>query len=159
MIAIGDQIPNIALKTPTSEGIKEVSTLDLFRGKKAVLFAVPGAFTPTCSDDHLPGYTAHADDLKAKGVELVACVAVNDVHVMSAWAKARNTVGLVQMLADGNADFARAAGLDIDLAKAGMGIRSRRYAMILEDGVVRYLGVEPAPGVTVSGAPAVLAAL
>ena len=159
MIAIGDQIPNVTLKTPTADGIKDISTHDLFRGKKAVLFAVPGAFTPTCSDDHLPSYTALADDLKAKGIELVVCTAVNDAHVLRSWSKARNADGLVQMLADGNGDFARAVGLEVDLAKAGMGLRSRRYAMVLDDGVVRYLVVEPAPGVTVSGAAAVVAAL
>lgn len=159
MIAVGDQIPDVQLQTMTAEGVRPVSTGELFRGKKAVLFAVPGAFTPTCSDHHLPGFVLHAADLRGKGVEVVACVAVNDVHVMGAWAKHRGTGDDLRILADGNGELARALGLEIDLARAGMGRRSRRYAMILDDGVVRYLGVEPAPGVTVSGAEAVLAAL
>ncbi len=159
MIAVGDKLPSVKLQTKTSDGVEGVDTGALFAGKKAVLFAVPGAFTPTCSDDHLPGFLVHADALRAKGVELVACTAVNDAHVMGAWAKARNAGDHVLMLADGNGELARAIGLEIDLARAGMGTRSRRYAMVLEDGVVRYLGVEPAPGVTVSGAPAVLAAV
>ncbi|HRC86528.1 MAG TPA: peroxiredoxin, partial [Thermoanaerobaculia bacterium] len=128
-------------------------------GKKAVLFGVPGAFTPTCSDEHLPGFLVHYDELKAKGVELIVCVAVNDHHVMNAWGKARNVGDYLLLLADGNGDFARATGLDFDLSRAGMGLRNRRYAMVLDDGRVRYLGVEPAPGVSVSGAAAVLEAL
>lgn len=159
MIAVGDRLPNVTIQTKTSEGIRPVATGELFTGKKAVLFAVPGAFTPTCSDHHLPGFMNKTEELRARGVELVACVAVNDAHVMGAWAKAQNTGDEVLLLADGNAELARAAGLEIDLTKAGMGLRSKRYAMILEDGVVRYLGVEPAPGVTVSGVDAVLAAL
>lgn len=159
MIVLGDKIPDVTIQTKTADGIKPVSTAELFAGKKAVLFAVPGAFTPTCSDTHLPGFVTRAEELRAKGVELVACVAVNDAHVMGAWGKAQNTGDKVVMLADGNGEFARAAGLDFDLTKAGMGPRSRRYAMILEDGIVKYLGIEPAPGVTVSGVEAVLAAL
>ncbi len=159
MIEIGQKLPDVTLQTMTAEGIRPVSTGELFAGKKAVLFAVPGAFTPTCSDAHLPGYQLQAEALRAKGVELVACVAVNDAHVMGAWGKSRNTGDDVLLLADGNAELARALGLEIDLARAGMGVRSRRYAMVLEDGVVRYLGVEPGPGVSVSGADAVLATL
>ncbi len=159
MIAVGEKFPSIKVQTKTADGIQPVDTGELFAGKKVVLFAVPGAFTPTCSDDHLPGFLVHADDFKAKGVDLLACTAVNDVHVLGAWSKATNAAGHVTMLADGNGELARAVGLDFDLARAGMGHRSRRYAMVLEDGVVRYLGVEPAPGVTVSGAEAVLAAL
>ena len=159
MIAVGDKLPSIKLQTKTADGVGSVDTGEVFAGKKAVLFAVPGAFTPTCSDDHLPGFLVHSDELKAKGIELVACTAVNDAHVMGAWSKARSAGDQVLMLADGNGELARALGLDFDLTRAGMGTRSRRYAMVLEDGVVRYLGVEQAPGVTVSGVQAVLAAL
>lgn len=159
MIAVGDKFPSIKLQAKTADDSATVDTGELFAGKKVVLFAVPGAFTPTCSDDHLPGFLVHADDFKAKGVDLLACAAVNDIHVLGAWAKATNAGDHVTMLADGNGELARAVGLEIDLARAGMGHRSRRYAMVLEDGVVRYLGVEPAPGVGVSGAEAVLAAL
>jgi glutaredoxin/glutathione-dependent peroxiredoxin len=159
MIAVGDKIPGLQLQSITPAGTREASTADLFAGKRAVLFAVPGAFIPTCSDQHLPGFVERAAELQAKGVELVACVAVNDAHVMGAWAKSRSVGDTVTMLADGNGDFARAVGLEADLSRFGMGHRSRRYAMVLEDGVVRYLGVEPAPGVSVSGAAAVLAAL
>jgi glutaredoxin/glutathione-dependent peroxiredoxin len=159
MLQIGQSLPNVKLRRVGAGGPQEVSLQELFAGKKAVLFAVPGAFTPTCSDVHLPGFLARLDDLKAKGVELVACTAVNDAHVLAAWAKERGVGEHIVMLADGNGDLPRAAGLELDLSAIGFGKRSKRYAAIVENGVVRYLGVENAPGVGASGADAVLAAL
>jgi peroxiredoxin len=159
MIQVGERIPEVGLKAAAADGLREVSTGEIFAGKKAVLFGVPGAFTPTCSDHHLPGFVARADDLKAKGVELIACVAVNDGYVMRAWGKGSGADGHVLMLADGNGDLARALGLSVDLSRAGMGTRNRRFAAVLEDGVVRFLNVEPGPGVTVTGVETILAAL
>lgn len=159
MIQIGQPFPDISLRIKDDQGARTVQTGELFAGKKAILFAVPGAFTPTCSDVHLPGYIARADELAARGVELVACTAVNDPDVMLAWGKVRGAGGAVLMLPDGNAELARALGLSIDLSKAGMGERSRRYAMLLEDGKVKALQVEPGPGVNVSGAEHMLALL
>lgn len=158
-IQVGDKLPDVKLKTMKDGNIEEVSTGDLFAGKKAVLFAVPGAFTPTCSDDHLPGFLARHDDLKARGVDLIACTAVNDIFVMNAWGKSQNTGDYVLMLADGNGKLPEETGLTLDASGFGMGERSKRYAMVLEDGEVTYLGVEPAGGVTVSGADAVLGEL
>jgi peroxiredoxin len=152
-IQSGDPIPNVKLKTPDG---KDVSTADLFRGKKAVLFGVPGAFTPTCSDHHLPGYVVRAEDLKKKGVDLIACVAVNDHHVMGAWANARGTGDQILMLADGNGDFARAMGLEADISAFGMGKRSRRYAAIVDDGVVKSIQVDQPGRLEVSTAEEVL---
>lgn len=155
----GDSIPDVRLVQITSEGRSPVSTAELFRGKKAVLFAVPGAFTPTCSDHHLPGFVAHAAHLRAKGVELVACTAVNDAFVLAAWGKERGVGDAVTLLADGNGDFARAMGLEIDSSAFGMGKRSRRYAAVVEDGVIRVLRVEEPGKLEVSTAEAVMAAL
>lgn len=155
----GDSIPDVRLVQITSEGRGPVSTEALFRGKKAVLFAVPGAFTPTCSDHHLPGFVERAADFRAKGVELVACTAVNDAFVMAAWGKERGVGDAVTLLADGNGDFARAMGLEIDSSAFGMGKRSRRYAAVVEDGVIRSLHVEEPGKLEVSTAEAVLAAL
>jgi len=152
----GDPIPNVKLKTPDG---KDVSTADLFRGKKAVLFGVPGAFTPTCSDHHLPGYVVRAEDLKKKGVDLIACVAVNDHHVMGAWANARGTGDQILMLADGNGDFARAMGLEMDSSRFGLGTRTRRYAALIEDGVLKALNVDQPGRFEVSSAEKVLEAL
>lgn len=149
----GDPIPNVTLMTTDS---KKVSTEDLCRGKKVVLFAVPGAFTPTCSDHHLPGYVMRAEEILAKGVDTVACVAVNDHHVMGAWSNARGTGDQILMLADGNGDFARAMGLEVDLSAFGMGRRSRRYAAIIEDGVVKKLNVEQPGRLEVSTADEIL---
>lgn len=158
-IETGDRIPNVKLKTQTDEGLKDVQTADLFQGKKAVLFAVPGAFTPTCSDHHLPGFVEHAADFKAKGIDLVACVAVNDVFVMSSWGKARGVGKDVLMLADGNGDFAKAMGLEMDASAFGMGHRSKRYVALVDDGVVRSLHVEQPGKLEVSTAEAILAEL
>ncbi len=148
----GDRIPDAAFTRMTPEGPAPLTTGELFTGKKVVLFGVPGAFTPTCSRQHLPGYLARHDDLKAKGVDTIACLAVNDVFVMDAWARANEVGDRVLMLADGNAAFVRAIGLDSNLSGFGMGTRSRRFSMVVDDGVVTSLNVEEGPGVNVSGA-------
>lgn len=158
-INTGDKIPAATFKIPTADGPREATTGEVFDGKKVVLFAVPGAFTPTCSDAHLPGFIVRSDEILAKGVDTIACTSVNDVFVMGAWAKAHNLGEGFQMLADGNGDFAKATGLELDLGHFGMGMRSKRYAMIVDNGVVTYLGVEPGGEVGVSGAEAVLAEL
>jgi glutaredoxin/glutathione-dependent peroxiredoxin len=141
-IQIGDRIPPVTLKMITPEGARDVKADELFAGKKVVLFAVPGAFTPTCSAQHLPGYVTHADALRAKGVDTIACLAVNDAFVMGAWAKDKSVGDKVVMLADGNGDFTRAMGLELDGSKYGMGRRSQRYALVADDGVITHLGVE-----------------
>jgi peroxiredoxin len=158
-IQVGDRIPDVTLRTVAAGREREVSTGELFRGKRAVLFAVPGAFTPTCSDYHLPGFVELADQIRAKGVDLIACVAVNDHFVMDAWAKAREVGDKVLMLADGNADFARAAGMDADVSRFGLGVRSRRYAALIEDGVVKALSLDQPGRFEVSSAEKVLDAL
>jgi glutaredoxin/glutathione-dependent peroxiredoxin len=156
MIKVGDRLPEAEFSMMTADGQQKVSTDAIFKGRKVVLLAVPGAFTPTCSMNHLPGFVQNADTIRAKGIDAVVCVSVNDVHVMNAWGNASGADGKVMMLADGNGDFARKIGLDSDLAKAGMGTRSRRYSMIVEDGVVKSLNVEEKPGVNVSGADTIL---
>jgi len=144
-IQVGDRLPEATFTTMTAEGPKPLTTAEVFTGKKVVLFSVPGAFTPTCSKQHLPGYVKQADDLKAKGVAAIACLAVNDVFVMDAWAKSQGADGKVLMLADGNAAFTRQIGLELDASKHGMGTRSQRFSMIVDDGVVSTLNIE-APG-------------
>jgi peroxiredoxin len=159
-IKVGDKLPSVTLRQVTSEGPKEISTDEFFRGKKVALFAVPGAFTPACSQRHLPGYVEKATDIKAKGVDEVACVAVNDAAVMTAWGKDQRCEGKVSMLADGSGDLARALGLELDLTKMGLGIRSKRYSMLVDNGVVKSLNVEAQPGqVEGSGADAMLRSL
>jgi peroxiredoxin len=159
-IQVGDRLPAVNLKQLTADGIKDVPITELIRGKKVVLFAVPGAFTPTCSEKHLPGFVEQADAIKAKGVDAVLCVAVNDPFVLSAWEKARNVDGKVTILSDGNAEFTRAIGLDLDASGFGLGTRSKRYAMVVDDGVVRTLLVEDVPTqAEKSSASAILAAL
>jgi glutaredoxin/glutathione-dependent peroxiredoxin len=144
----------------TAEGPKDVASAEFFGGKKVVLFAVPGAFTPACSQRHMPGFVAKAADLKAKGIDTIACIAVNDQAVMGAWGKAQNVGDKITMLADGSGDFARALGLDIDLSRAGLGTRSKRYSMLVENGTVKSLNVEQVPSqVEVSSAEAMLKAL
>jgi len=155
----GQKVPQATLKTMADGGMQDVSTTDLFAGKKAVLFAVPGAFTPTCSKQHLPGFVDKAKELEQKGVDLVACVSVNDAFVMDAWGKSAGADGKVKMLADGNGDFAKAMGLDFDGSGIGFGIRSQRYAAIIEDGVVKQIFVEKPMKFEVSSADAVLEAL
>jgi glutaredoxin/glutathione-dependent peroxiredoxin len=145
-IKVGDRLPTVTLRQVTSEGPKEVTSDEFFRGRKVVLFAVPGAFTPACSQRHLPGYVDKAAEIKGKGIDEVACVAVNDPAVMGAWGKAQNTAGKVTMLADGSGDFARALGLELDLTKGGLGMRSKRYSMLVDNGIVKSLNLESAPG-------------
>ena len=152
----GDKLPAAEFSVMTADGQQKLSTDVIFAGRKVVLFAVPGAFTPTCSMNHLPGFLAAIDAIKAKGVDTIACTSVNDVHVMNAWGKASGADGKIMMLADGNADFARAVGLAVDLKAAGMGERSRRYSMLVENGVVKTLNVEEKSGVNVSGADTIL---
>lgn len=158
-IAVGDKLPDVTVKVPSPEGPKSVQTAEVLGRGRVVLFGVPGAFTPTCSDYHLPGYVLRAEDLKGKGVGTIACVAVNDAFVMGAWAADREVGDKLLMLADGSADFTKALGLEMDLSGGGLGIRSRRYAMVLQDGVVANLFLEEGPGVNVSSADAVLASL
>ena len=159
-INVGDRIPSVTLKQLTSEGVKEFTTDEIFRGKRIVLIAVPGAFTPACSQRHLPGYVDKATDIKAKGIDEIACVAVNDAFVMGAWGRDQKAEGRVRMLADGSGDFTRALGLELDLSKGGLGMRSKRYSMLVDDGVVKSLNVEQQPGqVDLSGAEAMLKAL
>ena len=155
-IKIGDKIPAVTLKTMGKEGPESITTAQVFDGKKVVLFAVPGAFTPGCSVTHLPGYVVHADKIKAKGVDTIACLSVNDAFVMGAWGKSQNAEELL-MLADGNGDFTHALDLELDATGFGMGKRSRRFAMIVENGVVTHLAVEPAGGIDVSAAEKVMA--
>ena len=144
-IQVGDKIPAATLKYVTPEGPKDISTDEFFRGKKVVLFAVPGAFTPACSQRHLPGYVDKSAEIKAKGIDTIACVAVNDVFVMNAWGKAQNVGEKVMMLADGSGEFAKAVGLELDASARGLGVRSQRYSMLVQDGVVKTLNLE-APG-------------
>jgi peroxiredoxin len=159
-IQVGDRLPEVRLRQLTPDGVKDLSIADLTRGKKVVLFAVPGAFTPTCSEKHLPGFIDLADDIAAKGVDAILCVAVNDPFVLSAWEKARNVGGKVKILSDGNAEFTRALGLDFDGSAVGLGTRSKRYAMVVDDGVVKTLMIEDAPAqAEKSSAQAILATL
>jgi peroxiredoxin len=158
-IKVGESIPSMKLMMGTPEGPKETSTDEVFKGKKVVLFAVPGAFTPTCSAKHLPGFVQNAEALKAKGVDTVACIAVNDAFVMGAWGKDQSVDGKVVMLADGSATLTKALGLELDLTARGLGIRSQRYALVAEDGKVTHLAVEPPGGFDVSKAESILGAL
>ncbi len=156
-IAVGEKLPEAKFKEKTADGPVEVSTADLFSGKKVVLFAVPGAFTPICTLNHLPGYLENRDAILARGVDDIAVVAVNDWHVMGAWAQQSNAAGKIHFLADFDASFTKAMGLEADLSGGGLGLRSKRYSMLVEDGVVKSLNVEESPGqATVSGAAAML---
>jgi peroxiredoxin len=158
-IQVGERLTACAsLKVMGEKGPQGITVDELFKGKKVVLFAVPGAFTPGCSKTHLPGFVVHADTIKAKGVDSIVCMSVNDAFVMDAWGKAQNAEHLV-MLADGNADFTRAMGLEMDGTGFGMGTRCKRMAMIVEDGVVKHLAIEPPGGIVVSSADAMLALL
>jgi peroxiredoxin len=157
-ITAGDKIPTTTLKIMGANGPEDIGTETIFAGKKVVLFAVPGAFTPGCSVTHLPGYVVLADKIKAKGVDTIVCLAVNDAFVMDAWGKAQNA-DEIMMVGDGNGSLTQALELELDASAYGMGVRSQRYAMIVDDGVVTHLAVEPAGGITVSAAEAVLAEL
>jgi peroxiredoxin len=152
----GDTFPDIQLRMMTQDGVRSQSTHEIFAGKRVVLFGVPGAFTPTCSDKHLPGFLMNASEIRDAGADLIACVGVNDAFVMHAWAKARNVGDRILMLADGNADLARALGLEFDASRFGEGIRSKRYAAILDNLEIEELAVEPEGGLTVSSAEAIL---
>jgi len=159
IISIGDRVPVATLKKMGPSGPEELSTSEFFAGRKVVLFAVPGAFTPTCSNKHLPGFVEQAGHIKAKGVNAIACMSVNDAFVMDAWGKDRQVGDNVEMLADGSAEFAKAMGLELDLTASGLGIRSRRFAMVVDDGVVTVLKVEAAGRFDVSSAESILIAL
>ena len=158
-IKVGDKMPSGVLTHMTKDGPQKISTDQLFNGKKVVLFSVPGAFTPTCHAKHLPGYVEQASALKAKGIDTVACMAVNDVFVMDAWGKASNVGDKVLMLADGNAEYAKALGLELDATGFGMGVRGQRFAIYAVDGVVKGLYVEAPGAFKVSSAEHVLSQL
>ena len=145
-IKVGDRLPNATFRIMTGEGPKPQTTDDVFKGKVVALFAVPGAFTPTCHNLHMPSFLNNAAAIKAEGVNTIAVTGVNDVFVMEAWKKASGAEGKVEFLADGNGEFAKAIGMDFDGAGAGLGVRSKRYSMLVEDGVVKSLNVETAPG-------------
>jgi len=151
-IQVGDHLPEATLRTMTAEGPAAKSTSEIFAGKTVALFAVPGAFTPTCSARHLPGFLDEAKALKAKGIDLIACVSVNDVFVMDAWGKAQHVDGDILMLSDGNGEFTKAMGLELDGSKFGMGPRSQRYSLVAKDGVVTQLNVEAGGEYRVSAA-------
>lgn len=158
-IKVGDKVPSATFKVMTKDGPKDMTTDEMFKGKKVALFAVPGAFTPTCSAKHLPSFVQKADDLKKKGIDSIVCTAANDVFVMNAWGKDQNVGEKVVMAADGSADFAEKMGLALDLKARGMGTRSQRYSMIVEDGVVKTLNVEQAGAYEVSSAEHMLGQL
>ncbi|MGE0501558.1 MAG: peroxiredoxin [Rhizobiaceae bacterium] len=155
-IAIGSTLPEATFKVMTDDGAKNFTTADVFAGKKVVLFGVPGAFTPTCSNNHLPGYLENHDAILARGVDTIAVLAVNDQHVMRAWARFTGGEGKLLFLADGNGDFVKTVGLDADFSGGGMGLRSKRFSMLVEDGKVAALNVETKSGVDESGAAKML---
>src|SRR5688572_25718398 len=158
-IKVGDRVPNATFTVMTGEGPKPKTTDEIFKGKKVVLFAVPGAFTPTCHKNHMPGFVKNADAIKAKGIDTIAVTGVNDVFVMDAWKKASGG-DAIDFLADGSGNFAKALGLTADLTERGLGVRSQRYAMVVEDGVIKTLNLEEAPGkADVSGADNLLKGL
>ena len=155
-INVGDTVPAVKLKRLGAEGLEDVDTGEFFKGRKVVLFSVPGAFTPTCSKEHLPGFVNNAADIKSKGVDEIACLSVNDPFVMKAWSDEQGADGKVSMLPDWDGNFTKAMGLDQDISGAGLGIRGKRFSMTVEDGVVKSLDIEDGKGVTVSGASACL---
>jgi len=156
-ISVGEKLPEATLKRVTEDGAKDVSSSEYFAGRTVVLFGVPGAFTPTCSNNHLPGFLDNRDAILAKGVDAIAVIAVNDQHVMRAWARFTGGEGKIDFLADGNGTFVKALGLDADLSGGGLGMRSRRFSMLVKDGVVRELNLEEKAGSTeVSGAARIL---
>lgn len=157
-IQVGDKVPTTGFSVMTGEGPKPMTSEEVFAGKKVVLFAVPGAFTPGCSMTHLPGFVVDADAIKAKGVDTIACMSVNDAFVMGAWGDAQNAEEIL-MLADGNADFTKALGLEMDASGFGMGLRAQRFAMIVEDGTVSHLAIEAPGEIKVSSSEAILATL
>jgi peroxiredoxin (alkyl hydroperoxide reductase subunit C) len=158
-IKVGDPLPAGKFKTMTAGGPQELTTDQIFAGKRVLLVSVPGAFTPTCHTKHLPGYVARYDELKRQGIDAIACMAVNDVHVMDAWGKASGVGDKVLMLADGSADYTRALGLELDLSSAGLGLRGKRFALVAKDGVVEQLNLEAAGEFKVSSAEQMLCRL
>ena len=155
-IKVGDKVPSVTLRHLTADGVQAVSSDDYFKGKTVAVFGLPGAYTRTCSSRHLPGYVANSDALKAKGISEIACVSVNDAFVMGAWGKGHGAPGRVTMLGDGSCELTQALGLTVDRTEAGMGIRSQRYSMVVKDGVVSELDVEPSGEYGVSSAEAML---
>lgn len=158
-IQVGDKVPNIELQHMTDAGVETISSDEIFNNKRVALFALPGAFTPTCSASHLPGYVINSDKLFAKGVDTIVCLSVNDAFVMDAWGKQQNVEDVIMMVADGSAKFSTAVGLEVDLTDKGMGIRSQRYAMVVNNGVVETLNVEAAGEFKVSDAESILNSL
>jgi glutaredoxin/glutathione-dependent peroxiredoxin len=159
MIKVGDRMPAGTFTLVTKDGPQKVSAEEFFKGRKVVLFSVPGAFTPTCDAKHLPGFVEKAGDIRAKGVDAIACMAVNDAFVMKAWGKAQNADGKVEMIADGNAEYTKALGLDMDATGFGMGIRGQRFSLLVDDGVVKQVNVEQKGEFKVSSAEHVLTQL
>lgn len=155
----GEKIPSLKLHHKTADGVEEISTEEIFNGKKVVLFALPGAFTPTCSASHLPGYVVKSDEIFAKGVDRIVCMSVNDAFVMGAWGEQQNVEDRVMMIADGSGHFTQAVGLELDCRQGGMGMRSQRYAMIVNDGVVELLNIEAPAKLEISDADTILASL
>lgn len=158
-LQVGDKVPSVTLYEMGADGPAAVTSDEFFAGRKVVLFAVPGAFTPTCSAQHVPGFVNNAAEIKAKGVDDIACIATNDAFVMGAWGKDQGAGDKVRMLADGSGDFTRAAGFEFDLSERGLGVRSKRYAMVVEDGTITTLNMEDGGGLTISSAESVLEAL
>ncbi len=158
-IQVGEKIPSLTLQHKNRDGVSDISTDEIFAGKKVVLFALPGAFTPTCSAAHLPGYVDRAAELKDKGIDSIVCLSVNDAHVMKAWGEDQNVEDRVMMIADGSGLFAQAVGLEVDLSARGMGIRSQRYAMVVNDCVVELLNLEAPAKFEVSDAETILSSL
>ena len=156
-IKVGDKVPSVTLRYQTADGVQAVSSDDYFKGKTVAVFGLPGAYTRTCSSRQLPGYVGNADALKAKGIDEIACLSVNDAFVMNAWGKEHGAPGKVTMLGDGSCEFTQAIGLTVDRTEAGMGIRSQRYSMVVKDGVVSELNVEPSGEYGISSAEAMLA--
>jgi peroxiredoxin len=146
-IKVGDRLPEMKFTVMGTDGPRQKTVNEDFAGKKVALFAVPGAYTPTCTNNHMPGFVGRVDEFKAKGIDTIACTAVNDVFVLTNWAKDTGATGKIEMLADGSGDFAKAIGLEIDLSSFGIGVRSKRYAMLVDDGVVKVLNVEDSPPV------------
>jgi peroxiredoxin len=144
-IKVGDRLPDAKFTVMSPDGPKAKTVAEVFSGKRIALFAVPGAYTPTCTNNHMPGFVGRVDEIKAKGIDAIACTAVNDVFVLTNWAKDTGATGKIEMLADGSGDFAKAIGLDVDLSSFGLGLRSQRYAMLVDDGVVKILNVEDSP--------------
>jgi len=155
-IKLGDKVPSVTLRYLTSEGVKAVSSEEFFGGKKVAIFGLPGAYTRTCSSRHLPGYVTNAAAIKGRGIDTIACLSVNDAFVMNAWGKEHDAGDNVVMLGDGSADFTKAIGLDLDRTEAGMGIRSQRYSMVVDDGTVTTLNIEPSGEYGISSAEAML---